>query len=1259
MRIVLRPLLLLVLLMAGSVEAATYNLPQPTFTPCAGAWTSATYTCSGQVSFAAGDIVTAASSITIVAAAGFVLSSNTTIGTVSQTISLTSVYGAISSTGSNVLRGSLISDSGAINLSGMTLTGSIQTSSGAVTLATSSVSGSVTGTGTGSLTSTNVGGNVHFNNGLTVTGGTLSGTASTSGNGSFTNATVLGAVTATNGLTSSNSNFSGAITATNGTSSFTGGTINGDITGSCCKITINGAYVTGNISSVNELEINSSSITGTISNNNSIKFSSSTVYGDVTAAGWSTITGTGSSKVYGTCAPSVTSPTNLCDNTPIATCFTDNFDRSSLGASDWAVTSRNGSFGVPKTVGNRLRLTDNTGNVATAATLQRLLPATGNFVQVQFKYYAYNGNGADGVAVIFSDASVTPQPGGYGGSLGYAQLNGTSGFAGGWAAIALDEYGNFSNPTETRVGGPGLRKDSVSIRGSGSGTTGYPYVAGTVANLNPAVDISGATPGPAHTYRITLDSRTSGSTMVTVERNTGSGFSTLIAPFNIRTGSQATVPSDFFLSLTGSTGGSNNIHELDDLQVCATKINPIGQQIDHFEFVHAGNALTCNPLDVLVRACLDASCATQYSGATTVTLQPSGWVGGDTQTFSGGSKTLQLRTPTASTVVLKAASSTPPLKSLSQALCSSGGALSTNCNVAFADSGFVFDVPTLIAAKPQTNIALRAVKKSDSTKACVPGFANVSRALSFTSAYTSPTTGTQPVIVNGSSVKATPVSLNLAFDSNGSTPLTVRYDDAGQMTLNASYSGTVANGDSGLSMTGSDLFVAKPYGLCLQTDATCTAADTSNNCPVFKAAGDSFPLRINAVGWRADGEALTAAVLCSGHITTPNFQLSAIPLSSQLQAPVGGSNGTLGVSSYSHVLGSQTTISTQSISEVGVFSLTATPAINNYFGETVSGGSSAYLGRIIPAYLSASGTASLTPSCGSAFSYQGQPMAFAVGLEPTLTVTGKNRTGGTTNNYDRGSFWRLATPARDSYLSVTGKTTLDASGRLSKNFTANLTKSGADNGDGAQTYRWNGETLQYSPALAPQSDDQPFTAAVRQGFSAAALTDSDGACYGTGSGCQTFSFDFANIPGSQVRLGRLRLGNAHGSELQGLDLPLSIESWQSVAGGSFQTESADSCTTAAVLGASVFSGYSGNLSTGETSGTLSGPSAGVGMLRLSAPGAGNDGSVLASLSAVPNWLFYDWDATGDVSKRRAAKGLASFGIYKGATPLIFRRELYR
>ena len=679
--------------------------------------------------------------------------------------------------------------------------------------------------------------------------------------------------------------------------------------------------------------------------------------------------------------------------------------------------------------------------------------------------------------------------------------------------------------------------------------------------------------------------------------------------------------------------------------------------VDHFAFSYAGAALTCNPQPITITACADANCSL-FANPVSVALSPaSGWtaaspavMNGNTITFSGGSAQAYLSNTSVGNVSLGVNSSIP--SSNGQTVCST-----SDCTIAYADSGFIFNVPTLIAARPQSNIALRAVKKSDTSQACVPGFSNVTRNLNFNLTNVSPTSGTQPIIVNNSAVTSTPSTLSLAFDSTGSASLTVRYDDAGQMMLTATYLGSTANNDAGLSMSGSDLFVSKPYGLCLQTDSVCTVAGVSTDCKAFPGvhAGDNFPLRVQAVGWLADGDPLTSASLCSGRIVTPNFQMANIPLSNQLIAPASGISGVLSPTQYTQVQGNQTTTST-SISEVGVFQLTATPAANAYFGETVSGGTSGLVGRLIPAYLGAQASASLTPSCGSSFSYQGQPMAFAVGQEPNLIVTGFNRNAGITYNYDRGDFWRLVTPVPDAYTSITGKTSLDVSGRLTRSGSANVAQSGADNGDGAESYRWTGETLQYTPPALPLADDWPFIAAIRQNFSAATLTDADGACFGNGTACSAYSYDFSNTPGSEVRLGRLSLDNAHGSELQELDLPLRIETWQNLAGGTFKAEGLDTCTTASVLQAPGLSSYTGQLTPANypnSAISLIAPSAGIGVLKLQPPAI--SGSVLGSLPATPSWLFYNWNGTG----REAAVAVARFGIYKGPTPMIFRREIYR
>jgi MSHA biogenesis protein MshQ len=1270
---------------------------------CSGAWSRSgnsgayVFTCSGNIAAASGDVLTisANSSITVVAGNSTISLNNNTVGTTNRNITLQTSSGSLTSTGTNTIYGSVVSASGPISLSATTL------------------SGSVTGTGTASLSGGSVGGNVNVSGDITTNSTIISGTLTSSfGVLNLTGGSVVGNASTGGAVTTNGVALGGTLTS-GGIINLTGGSVVGLVRSTCCTVTTNGTnlsggarsdsssisitggsiagafYANNNPATFSGVTMTSGSITGasTVSVSNStlgsaeskvtvtsvsgpVTLNNTTAFGDFTAPNYATIEVNSPSTVTGTCVPGST-PANACNANVAPVCFTDNFNRSSLGADDWVVTSRRGSFGVPRIVNNRLRLTDNSAEVATAATLQRLLPANSNYVQVQFTYNAYGGNGADGVAVVFSDASVAPQPGAFGGPLGYGTKGSadTTGFAGGWLGVGIDEYGNFSN--EGGTGSVGARQDSVGVRGSGAGTQGYRYLAGTGANLNPGIDISGSTPGPGHIYRITLDSTVVGKTMVRVERKVGAAdFTTLISSFDARSGSgQAAVPNDFYLSLTGSTGGSNNIHELDDLQICAARMNPIGQQIDHFRFTYSGQALTCNPQDVTVQACLNASCSSLYTDLVSVTLTPTtGWSavapatlsGGNVVSFTGGSALVRLQRTTVGNLSIGVSNSSPTTKPLSVPVCSTA-----NCTISYADSGFLLDVPNMLAAKP-TDASITAVRKADNAASCVPAFAGVTRTIGFTAAYVDPNSGTQPVVVNGSSISAAVTNLSLSFDGNGRAPLTVRYNDAGQRSLSASYSGSAGTGDSGLQMNGTDLFVSKPYGLCLQTASTLAANTNCNDasCAVFPGgirAGDNFPLTIRAVGWEADGEALTAAQLCSGNITTPNFRLNGIRLESAVVAPSGGENGVLTPNTYNHVLGNST-IANRSVSEVGVFTITATPPAGGYLdAETVSGGSSALVGRFIPAYLSASGNASLTTSCGSAFTYQGQPMGFAANRQPTLTLAARNRSGDVTRNYDRGAFWKLPAPSVGTYSSVTGSLGRDA--RLARQGADLLSVSGANDGDGARTYSWLGEQLLYQPANAPSSDDYPFAAQIRQTFTAASLREVDQlqeVCYGTGAGCQSFSYDFtvdaASNLGSQIRLGRLRLGNAHGPELQGLGLPLVLESWQDVAGGSFQPEGLDNCTTAASLGAAQLDQFSGNLAAGETTASLNWPlDPEKRQVLLSAPGAGNDGSAQVSFPAAPSWLHYPWDG----ANRTAARGLATFGIYKGAAPLIFRREVYR
>lgn len=338
-------------------------------------------------------------------------------------------------------------------------------------------------------------------------------------------------------------------------------------------------------------------------------------------------------------------------------CVCDTFGRATLNPStifggNWAVSSSSGTFGSPRIVNSGyLRMTDNSTSVATAATMPGTFPAAGNLITVEFKHYAYNAagsGGADGIALTLSDATIAPVPGAYGGSLGYAQKDNAAcsaggrtppcnGFTGGWVGIGIDEWGNFSAATEGRVGGPGQRVDSVSVRGSGSLLSGYPYLGGTAANLSPGIDSPTlTTPNPGHVYRITVDARnytwngSSGNktTLVSVERDTtgnGNSFTSLVPSFDafVANPSQASVPANWKLSFTGSTGAAVNYHEIGSLKICAQTITPPAGyriEIDNLTPSTCGTAGGNPSSPVITVTAIDANGNNVTTYANTVTL---------------------------------------------------------------------------------------------------------------------------------------------------------------------------------------------------------------------------------------------------------------------------------------------------------------------------------------------------------------------------------------------------------------------------------------------------------------------------------------------------------------------------------------------------------------------------------------------------------------------------------------------------------------
>jgi hypothetical protein len=273
-----------------------------------------------------------------------------------------------------------------------------------------------------------------------------------------------------------------------------------------------------------------------------------------------------------------TATVTITAQTTAPLCYSDDFDNAQQD-DEWRLLYSNGTY-TPQITNKRMRLTEAVNNIATAITRDYEFAAQYNLLIVEFKQYAYGGTvswapyGADGIGMVLYDTSVGPDPvpGAFGGSLGYAQRtspDSVNGFQGGWLGLGLDEYGNYANPTEGRIGGPGFTLNAVSIRGDGNGTTGYEYLAGTGSLSTPLANRT-ASDYFGGQFRLTVDSRDPTKLLITLERdiNDGNGYQTIINRFDAKNhAGQGPTPDFVRMALTASTGSANNVHEIDDLSV--------------------------------------------------------------------------------------------------------------------------------------------------------------------------------------------------------------------------------------------------------------------------------------------------------------------------------------------------------------------------------------------------------------------------------------------------------------------------------------------------------------------------------------------------------------------------------------------------------------------------------------------------------------------------------------------------------------------
>jgi MSHA biogenesis protein MshQ len=347
-----------------------------------------------------------------------------------------------------------------------------------------------------------------------------------------------------------------------------------------------------------------------------------------------------------------------------------------------------------------------------------------------------------------------------------------------------------------------------------------------------------------------------------------------------------------------------------------------------------------------------------------------------------------------------------------------------------------------------------------------------------------------------------------------------------------------------------------------------------------------------------------------------------------------------------------------SYSEVGLVRLYLMDS--DYMGHTIPA-SPIPVGRFVPdafqvapVILNRAATAGCT---GGNFTYMGE------GLRLSMQLMAKNASGGITRNY-QGAFAAFNGSGFASYTGLTGNTL--AAQYLSTDLSGRLALNGV-----ALSVPWAAGVATLDIDLSLQSAaaaDGPYDG-TRLGL---AFSDSDGVALRgldmdvDGNG----SMDHLDAGATDFRAGRLSVGNAHGSELRDLSVPVAMQFFAGPGLG-FVTHTLDNCTpitsttlsdadtgdslpvseTCIVdqLGASGADACAAGTVGNQYRGTAL---AGEYVVSLKSPGAGRTGGLRVTADA-PAWAEFDWISAGNADP----VGIATFGIYNRNTEFIYQREL--
>lgn len=254
-----------------------------------------------------------------------------------------------------------------------------------------------------------------------------------------------------------------------------------------------------------------------------------------------------------------------------------------------------------------------------AIILNQIFPSNQG-IQVTFVSYTYGGDGthgADGIGFYILNGGQSPNIGAWGGSLGYSCSNANppyNGMVGAYLGLGIDEFGNFLNPGDNTASGPGGQSNRIGMRGYGNiswswlqanyssdypsslttsqqqtavqntcktgylwnysnanhpsetdtAVADYSYIPNSryvlPTTTEPIADESATTRTAARPITYNLKLTSAGLLSFGFYYN-GGAYQPVLTNANIATNNGA-MPTNFKFGFGGSTGGSDNVHEI-------------------------------------------------------------------------------------------------------------------------------------------------------------------------------------------------------------------------------------------------------------------------------------------------------------------------------------------------------------------------------------------------------------------------------------------------------------------------------------------------------------------------------------------------------------------------------------------------------------------------------------------------------------------------------------------------------------------------